>query len=398
MKLSESVTIPRKQQASNIFVPIPFKRFEFGDLEKSEYETYTLKNIPADPNSSTFRVNVPYYRGGRGEQYILFKRNLEKIFAGQNVDDDATRFSIARRLLQGAALATFNTKIAEYEEENDAVFQIGLNAVRNAAFPKRAVSKQKRYMRRHMHKGITCSFKDFLHRVQEMNGYFQEMPPNVPVEDGEDEVAPEPMPDDDLMDILEFACPTGWQKQMRLQDFDTSQKTFSDLLDFCENLEELEELEQQTNTKKTGNKKDSGRTKKRKAESEYSESKKYYCMLHGTNTSHNSEDCTVLKSQAKKMKGMYKAQPNERRSQYKKTQELQAIVASSVARAIKSIKKKGKVNKLTKKSRKSSTDEFNAFETMSLSDDSDKSSNSEEEVVSVTQNSDSASETSENSD
>ena len=55
MKLSKSVTIPRKQQASNIFVPIPFKRFEFGDLEKSEYETYTLKNIPADPNSSTFR-------------------------------------------------------------------------------------------------------------------------------------------------------------------------------------------------------------------------------------------------------------------------------------------------------------------------------------------------------
>ena len=117
-------------------------------------------------------------------------------------------------------------------------------------------------------------------------------------------------------------------------------------------------------------------------------------MLHGTNTSHNSEDCTVLKSQAKKMKGMYKAQPNERRSQYKKTQELQAIVASSVARAIKSIKKKGKVNKSTKKPRKSSTDEFNAFETMSISDDSDMSSNSDKEAVSVTQNSDSASETS----
>ena len=68
MKLSESVTIPRKQQASNLFVPIPFKRFEYGDLEKSQYETYTLKNIPTDPNSSTFRINVPYYRGGRGKR------------------------------------------------------------------------------------------------------------------------------------------------------------------------------------------------------------------------------------------------------------------------------------------------------------------------------------------
>ena len=53
MKLSDSITIPKKQQASNIFVPIPFKRFEYGDLEKSEYETYTLKNRPTDPNTST---------------------------------------------------------------------------------------------------------------------------------------------------------------------------------------------------------------------------------------------------------------------------------------------------------------------------------------------------------
>ena len=143
----------------------------------------------------------------------------------------------------------------------------------------------------------------------------------------------------------------------------------------------------------------STRTKKRKAESEFSEGKKHYCMLHGNNNSHNSEDCTVLKSQAKKMRGMCKAQPNERRAQHKQTQELQAIVASSVARAMKSIKKKGKVKKSSKKSRKTSTDEFNAFENMSLSDDSDKSNNSEEEeTVSVTQSSDSASESSENSE
>ena len=195
MKLSDSVTIPRKQQDSSIFVPIPFKRFEYGDLEKSEYETYTLKNRPDDPNTSTYRVNIPYYRGGRGEEYILFRRNLKKVFAGQGVTEDATQFSIIRRLLQGAALATFNTKVAEYEEENGEIFIVGLNAVRNAAFPKRAVSKQKRYMRRHMHKGINVTFKDFLHRVQEINGYFKEMPPNVPVEDGENEETPEGMPD-----------------------------------------------------------------------------------------------------------------------------------------------------------------------------------------------------------
>ena len=389
MKLSESITIPRKQQASTIFVPIPFKRFEYGELDKSDYETYTLRNIPDDPNSSTFRVNVPYYRGGRGEEYILFKRNLEKVFVGQNVNDNPTRFSIMRRLLQGAALATFNNKVEEYEEESEGVFVSGLMAVRNAAFPKRAVSKQKRYMRRHMHKGISCSFKNFLNRVQEMNGYFREMPPNVPVEDGQEEVPPEGMPDDDLMDILEFACPAEWQRQMRLQDFDTSQKTFADLLDFCENLEELEELEQQNASKKKNGKKDNGKTKKRKSDFDQSDEKKYHCMLHGDNHTHNSEDCTVLKNQAKKMRGMYKAQPSDRRAKYKQTQELQAIVATSVARAIKSIKsKKGKSS--TKKSKKTTTDEFNAFENMSLSDDSENSKSSEDDSNSDSQESDSS--------
>ncbi len=367
MKLSPSATIPKKQQAPSKFIPIPFKRFEYGDLDKSEYETYTLRNIAADPNSSTFRINVPYYRGGRsGEEYILFKRNLEKVFTGQNVEDDATMFSIVRRLLQGAALATFNNKVAEYDEEIEEVFEVGMRAVRDAAFPKRAISKQKRYMRRHMHKGINTPFKTFLNRVQEINNYFAEMPPNVPVADGEVEEPPSGMPEDDLMDILEFACPTEWQKQMRLQDFDTSVKSFEELLNFCENLEELEELEKsQTSTKKPSAKKEGHKGKKSHSESS---GKKYHCILHGHNNSHNTDDCAVMASQAKKMRGMYNAQPSDRKAKYKQTQELQAIVASSVARAIKGLSKKSR----------SSRKEVNAFEDMSLSEDS--STKSEEDV------------------
>ena len=375
MKLSEHVTIPRKVQPSNTFVPIPFKRFEYGDLDKSEYETYTLKNQPDDPNSSTFRVNVPYYRGGRGEECILFRRNLEKVFVGQNVVTDAVKFSITRRLLQGAALATFNSKVDVYEDENDEVFTLGLIAVRNAAFPKRAISKQKRYMRRHMHKGVGTPFKTFLHRVQEMNGYFKEMPPNIPAEEGEVEVAPEGMPEDDIMDILEFACPTEWQKQMRLQDFDTSQRTPEELLDFCENLEELEELEQQKHTKKAGKESKAKTNKKRGSEKEKGT---YHCMLHGVNSSHNTDECTVLKSQAKKMRGMCNAQPNDRKAKYKQQQELQAIVASSIAHAMKDLKKKKRKRSAeSTKSRKKSS-EVNAFENMSLSDDSEKVSESSE--------------------
>ena len=379
MKLA-STTIPRKKQSNeSFFVPIPFKRFEYGEMDKSEYETYTLKNVPTDPNSSTFRINVPYYRGGRGEEYILFRRNVDKIFTGQAVTDVNTKFSIMRRLLQGAALATFNTKAAEYEAEIEEVFVLALNAVRNAAFPKRAISKQKRYMRRHMHKGINVPFKEFLNRVIEMNNYFKEMPPNAPVEDGEEEITPEPMPEDDIMDILEFACPNEWQKQMRLQDFDTSTSTPSDLQDFCENLEELEALEEH-NAKGKATKEDKSKKSSRKRTNDSSSSSRngsskgeYFCMLHGVNTTHDSNDCTILKNQAKKMRGMYNAQPDERKSKYKKTQELHAIVAASVENALKGLSKKRKAGSVKRDRKKAQMADLNAFEHLEVSSSSGES-------------------------
>ena len=162
---------------------------------------------------------------------------------------------------------------------------------------------------------------------------------------------------------------------MFLSTFDTSQKTFSDLIDFCENLEELEELEQQANTKKASTKKGGSKGKKRSAESDKGD-KKYHCMLHGANNTHNTEDCSVMTNQAKKMRGMYNAQPTDRRAKYKQQQEIQAIVESSVARAIKGINKKRKGRTSSKKTRKSSRDEVNAFDNISVSGDSDDSKTS----------------------
>ena len=51
------------------------------------------------------------------------------------------------------------------------------------------------------------SLKEFLNCVVEMNDCLAEMPPSAPVEHGEVEDPPELMPEADVMDILEFACP-----------------------------------------------------------------------------------------------------------------------------------------------------------------------------------------------
>mmetsp|Transcript_27525 Transcript_27525/g.41895 ORF Transcript_27525/g.41895 Transcript_27525/m.41895 type:complete len:449 (+) Transcript_27525:152-1498(+) len=113
------------------------------------------------------------------------------------------------------ALTTFNNKVAECEAENDAVFEVAMNAVRNNAFSKRAVSKQKRHMRGQLHKTIDISMSDFLTRLFELNGHFQHFPPNVPAAEGDAKDQPEGLLEDDVMDILENEVPRSCQKKMR---------------------------------------------------------------------------------------------------------------------------------------------------------------------------------------
>ena len=115
MKISQKV--PKKKSGDNHFTPIPFTRFECGNLNKAQIETCVLRNIPDDANSTTHRMNVPCCTGGLGEEHVLFQRDVDKILSGQNVNDAATKFSILRRLLQGRALATLTTKLQNLKKK-----------------------------------------------------------------------------------------------------------------------------------------------------------------------------------------------------------------------------------------------------------------------------------------
>ena len=111
---------------------------------------------------------------------------------------------------------------------------------------------------------------------------------------------------------------------MVLQGFNTLEQSTEDFIEFCERLEFSEEIYdsshvgqkanvQKDNNNSPGLKASAGaRGKKRKA--------RYYCLYHGNNTTHNTDDCKVLKAQAEKMAaahanvgaGKYKKErPNE---------------------------------------------------------------------------------------
>ena len=95
------------QARSKIAPPISLMRPEIRELEKGEYQTYKLRNTPNDPDSPTYELAVPYFSSGCVEDWLKFRKNLTKVPTGQNVTTGPAQYSVARRLLDGDALAAF---------------------------------------------------------------------------------------------------------------------------------------------------------------------------------------------------------------------------------------------------------------------------------------------------
>ena len=87
-------------------------------------------------------------------------------------------------------------------------------------FPLNAVFIQKRYMRRFVHKTREVSIKEFVARQNKLNNYLT----SFPKEDDEDDDI-EALPEDELMEILEFGVPNSWQNKMVQQNFNISVAT-----------------------------------------------------------------------------------------------------------------------------------------------------------------------------
>ena len=139
----------KKRLAPRIVPPIPLERPEKKALEKGEYYTYKLRTSPTDSDSPTYELSVPYFSTGTCEEYLKFCTNFYKVCLGQHITTGPQKFILARRLLTGDALQSFDVKATELEGmETNASCEQCLDAVRDGVFPQRSVLQQKRYMRR----------------------------------------------------------------------------------------------------------------------------------------------------------------------------------------------------------------------------------------------------------
>ena len=86
------MTVFSKPEAGNrttarrwLIPPIPLEQPAKKDLQRGEYQTYKLCNNPSEENSLVYELSVPYFGTGTCKEWLLFRRNLDKVITGQNV-------------------------------------------------------------------------------------------------------------------------------------------------------------------------------------------------------------------------------------------------------------------------------------------------------------------------
>ena len=369
--------------------PIPLKRPDDKELTKEQYMSLKLRSIPDKTNSPTYELTVAYFDDGTPEEWLKLLKNLKRVFVGQNLTTATTKYAMTRRLLTGAALSQFNTKYQELEEkanategesweEDDDNLRKCLDAVTEKVFPKRALLTQKRYMRRLIRKPADMKLRDYMTRYNELNRYLEFFPPFK---------ENQKLPADKVMEHAEFAIPNSWQQQMVLHGFNAVENTMESFIEFCERLEFSESVYNSTHKGKNANtqKGNNGTTSKEKdGKSKKSGDKrkpgKHYCLYHGENNTHNTDDCKVLKAQAERMAnahanrgGKYKS--GDTADSKQKRKEFTSFATNVIEKVIKKMKRAH-----DKKSSESfNMEEFNyeAFKSLEVSSSKDDTSSSE---------------------
>eukprot|EP00957_Ditylum_brightwellii_P061660 4678693-Ditylum_brightwellii.AAC.1 len=94
--------VPTTKQQSNPDVkPTPRQ------LKRGQFHRYKLRTTPADANSPTYKLSIPFYDEGLLKEWIKFQRGLQAVLKGQNMTQGPPSYAVAKTLLKGNVLTVF---------------------------------------------------------------------------------------------------------------------------------------------------------------------------------------------------------------------------------------------------------------------------------------------------
>ena len=303
---SKKSTKPKKRI---LIAPIPLERPEKKSLSKQDYLTFKLRSNPAEADSTTYELTVPFFKSGTPEEVLDFVRDVNRVIQGQNITTGPAKYAIMRRLLKADMLAAFDSAATEAGNETNANFEVASRGLIEHVFPKKALQTQKRCMRRFMRKPADCTMRQFMGRLVEINGKLSEFPP---FEDAQ------ALPLDEILDIGEYATPNSWQREMIIQDFDPMANNVADLVDFCERMERTEEHDADAQTVKTGKMKSVNDKIPKRGEKRPNGMWCTFCEMNN----HMTDDCRHLeRMKRKRAQEGYNEKKKQRYSWSRKEQE-----------------------------------------------------------------------------
>jgi hypothetical protein len=364
--------------------PIPLNRPEEDKKSPEDTLKFKLLSTPSKPKDSpTYEVVVNVFRNGTPEEYIKAVIAIDKVCKGQGIDKEAKqKYVMARRILQGEALTSFNNAANDVwsNEDQDGLpldqgeetlenFDLVMLKVAGAVFPIRSYLTQKQAMRRFMRKPKDMKIREYVDRLLEINRYLAFFPTNT----GERATV---LPDDEIMDILMYGIPNTWQKRIVELNFDAQAHTPNEFIEMCERISYGESFNEGTTSKpkvafqEQNNK---GKNNKKKPPTANPNGSKY-CPLHKTN-GHDAKECKVLLAQVKKMSASYESKTSfhsnkRQKTNYNKSKSEQMF--SFMVNAFKAANNKEKSSTSNDKKRKANENyafDDDIFDEFNLDDD-----------------------------
>ena len=364
------------------------------EVPKEKQSSFRVYAVPGDSTTTRYDFNINHIDGEEGVPHTLhFCRQIAKLRLATNVTnaDQMPAFSaLVTTVLYGQAkvhyeagvqmrrahlleeartakrtehlnnavdknnltaeeLAAMNTAVNAVEppEVTLEVITMALNFMIRQIVPVGALARVKRHLRRGCRKPADMTIRSYTTALRRINEEDLMMLPPF--------LESNRIPEDEMKEIIQYAIPNSWNRKLREQSKDPLLMSYFELVTTLENYESAEvDFDA---TAKSGNsngkgKKPNGNAKKGKGQASKPKAEgdpgNKYCIRHGWNNTHTTEECKTLKKLADADKAKaggsknktWKRPKDDSTSKDDTKKEVQAFVKEAFKAELKAAKKR----------------------------------------------------------
>ena len=187
---------------------------------------------------------------------------------------------------------------------------------------------------------------------------------------------------DQIKEIAQYGIPYAWRTQLHFTNFDIESHTLKEFIEAVERIEVYEnnaDGKQDASDKNNGKAKTNGKRRRNNTNGKNGKTEndrdgtnvpngEYYCMLHGKNSTHNTEQCKSLKFQIKKQKEATSAK-------YKTSKEEMHAVFKDLLK-----EEKAKTKRRRQRTSDRVSNELHALDNITLSETSDDNDSTDDDT------------------